>query len=401
MKKLNYSLLFLCLSPLLWGSTFAQSCNTFRQCDNLGKAAREAGDHSEAQSYYKKACFMDVKRSLVNLRNNSCKAVTTISVELNNYASAYTFFNKACNGGKDAGCFHLALLENDRGNLQLAMEMMKPLCDRKYIVDKAVHSSGCTEYKDMKRTWEAQNPGQPRQARDNATQIPVFVITLLLPLIATVFLSLKQYSVSFILSGLTFISYGFYEYGVSPSANIRIDLLLIFPLLLLSLKNLITSAPLLFKGKTNSDNNSSYEKKYFMEKTYIPLICGLVLGAASWAIVPLVSDVFEPFDNELAFYLGQSVLSVAAFYFGYSYGLKHVFIFILGIYVSCNVYSYIFGSSEQRVWAYIGLITLIALCVIPLAFGILGKLVSIGKKKYNNWLKKKGISKQSDPQPNS
>ncbi len=135
-----------------------------------------------------------------------------------------------------------------------------------------------------------------------------------------------------------------------------------------------------------------------MKKTYISLISGLVLGAASWAIVPLVSDVFEPMDNELAFFLGQSVLSVVSFYFGYSYGLKHVFIYILGIYVSCNVYSYIFGSSESRVWAYLGLITFfLFLCIIPLAFGFFGKLVSFGKIIYNNWLKKKDAAKQSDP----
>ena len=135
-----------------------------------------------------------------------------------------------------------------------------------------------------------------------------------------------------------------------------------------------------------------------MKKTYISLISGLVLGAASWAIVPLVSDVFEPMDNELAFFLGQSVLSVVSFYFGYSYGLKQVFIYIFGVYVSCNVYSYVFGSSEARAWAYLGLITLfLFLCLIPLDYGILGKLVSIGKKKYNNWLKKKDVAKQSDP----
>jgi len=238
------------LFPLLWVNTFAQSCNTFRECNNLGRATRDAGDLSKAQSYYQKACFMEVRRSLVNIRNNSCKAVTTISGELDSYASAYTFFNKACNDGKDAGCFHLALLENDRGNLQLAMEMMKPLCDRKYIVDKNVHSSGCTEYKDMKRTWEAQNPRPPRQPRDNIIQIPVLVITLLLPLIATVFLFLKRHYVSLILSGLAFISYGYYEYGVSPYAAIRLDMFVILPLLLLSLAIFIASTKLLFKRKT-------------------------------------------------------------------------------------------------------------------------------------------------------
>jgi len=125
-----------------------------------------------------------------------------------------------------------------------------------------------------------------------------------------------------------------------------------------------------------------------MKKTSTSLLNGLVLGAASWAIVPLVSDRFEPFDSELGLYLGQSVLSVASFYFGYSNGLKCVFIFIIGVYVSSNVYPYLFGSSEQRTWGLLGLITAVSLCVIPLAFGILGKLASIGKKNFGYWLKK-------------
>jgi len=246
-----YSLLILCLFSFIWGNTFAQSCNTFRECDNYGRAIRDVGDLAKAQSYYQKACFIEAKKSLANLRNNSCIAVTTISGEIDNYASAYSFFDKACNDGKDAGCFHLALLENDRGNLQLAMEMMKPLCDRNYIIHKNVHSSGCTEYKDMKRTWEAQNPRPPRQPRDNSIQIPVFVITLLLPLVAAVFLFVKRYFVSFTLSGLAFIFYGYYEYGVSPYAAIRIDLLLILPLLLLSLAIFLASVLLLYKRKSN------------------------------------------------------------------------------------------------------------------------------------------------------
>jgi hypothetical protein len=250
-RSLILSLLILGLFSLGWGNTFAESCSTFRECDNFGRASRDAGDLSTAQSYYQKACFMEAAKSLVNLRNNSCRAVTTISGELDNYVSAYSIFDKACNDGKDAGCFHLALLENDRGNLQLAMEMMKPLCDRKYIIHKNVHSSGCTEYEDMNRLWEAQNPRPPRQPRDNVIQVPVFVITLLLPLVAVVFLFLKRYFVSFTLSGLAFIFYGYYEYGVSPYAAIRLDMFLLLPILLLSLTIFLASIVLLFKAKSN------------------------------------------------------------------------------------------------------------------------------------------------------
>jgi len=68
-------------------------------------------------------------------------------------------------------------------------------------------------------------------------------------LIAAVFLILKLRVVSLVLSGLAFVSYGYYEYGVSPYANIRIDLLIIYPLLLLSLVIFITSAVLMLKRK--------------------------------------------------------------------------------------------------------------------------------------------------------
>ncbi len=118
-----------------------------------------------------------------------------------------------------------------------------------------------------------------------------------------------------------------------------------------------------------------------MKKVETSFLSGLVLGAVSWAIVPLVSDRFEPFDTELGFFLGQSILSAASFYFGFSNGLKSVFKFTLGVYVSSNFYAYIFGSSEQRAWAYLLLITAITLCVIPLAFGFIGKLARIWKDR--------------------
>ena len=189
---------------------------------------------------------MEAAKPLLNLRNNSCDAVTRISGELDDYKSAYTFFDQACKAGKDGGCFHLALLEDDRGNLKLAMDMMKPLCDKKYIIHENMYSNGCTEYKQMKSKWKVQNP---RKQRDNAIQMPVLVVTIFLPLIAAVFLILKLRVVSLVLSGLAFVSYGYYEYGVSPYANIRIDLLIIYPLLLLSLVIFITSAVLMLKRK--------------------------------------------------------------------------------------------------------------------------------------------------------
>ena len=117
-------------------------------------------------------------------------------------------------------------------------------------------------------------------------------------------------------------------------------------------------------------------------------MAGIVLGAASWAVIPLVSDKLEPFDSDLGLTIGQIVLSISALYLGFVHGLKYVFIFILGIYLSSNIYPYLFGPSESRAWAVLGLITTLALCLLPLLFGMLGKISKIAKIKYNNTIKK-------------
>jgi hypothetical protein len=120
-----------------------------------------------------------------------------------------------------------------------------------------------------------------------------------------------------------------------------------------------------------------------MKISYLSFVGGIILGIAGWAIVPLVSDRFEPFDSDLGFCIGQSILSIVAFYIGFSFGLRYVFIYVFGIYMASNAYPYIFGSSESRAWASLALITTLALCVFPLLLGVLGKLARFGKTKYN------------------
>jgi hypothetical protein len=125
-----------------------------------------------------------------------------------------------------------------------------------------------------------------------------------------------------------------------------------------------------------------------MNRAILSLVSGVALGALSWAIVPLVSNKFEPFDTEIGFYLGQAILSATAFYVGFSQGLKPVFVLIVGIYVGGNLYAYTFGSGEARAYALLGLITHWALCVYPLLAGVLGKLAKFGVTKYNLLVKR-------------
>jgi len=110
-------------------------------------------------------------------------------------------------------------------------------------------------------------------------------------------------------------------------------------------------------------------------------VIGLTLGAISWAIVPLVSNNFEPFDSSAGFYIGQAIMSVGAFYFAYSKGIKNILLYILGIYIGQNIYAYIFGTSNTRSWALLLLITSLVLCVYPLIAAIIGKILNMAFNK--------------------
>ena len=117
---------------------------------------------------------------------------------------------------------------------------------------------------------------------------------------------------------------------------------------------------------------------------YLSLLTGLTLGTSSWAIAPFVSNSFEPFDSEPAFYIGQSFLCLAAFMIGSIYGMKPLFVFILGVYLSNNIYPFIFGTSDSRAWSGLGLITVLFLCIYPLFAGILGKICNLVWAKFTH-----------------
>ncbi len=120
-----------------------------------------------------------------------------------------------------------------------------------------------------------------------------------------------------------------------------------------------------------------------MSKLLQALVLGFLLGAASWFIVPLVSNKFEPYDSETGFWIGQGLMVAAAFYFGFSDGIKSIVVFMVGAYIGLNIYPYLFGGSEQRAWASLGLVVSTLLCVLPLIAGIVGVIAKYGSMKYN------------------
>lgn len=113
-------------------------------------------------------------------------------------------------------------------------------------------------------------------------------------------------------------------------------------------------------------------------------IIGIIAGGFGWYISWLVSGKFEPFDSDVGFYASQVFLSVITFIIGYkaSYLVLQT---IFGIYIGQVLYAYMFGSSETRAWIYLGMITIIALCIFPLISGIIGVVLrEIKIKKSDN-----------------
>ena len=114
------------------------------------------------------------------------------------------------------------------------------------------------------------------------------------------------------------------------------------------------------------------------------ILIGVIAGAASWGVVALISDKYEPFDSTAGFLVGQFMLSAIAWRIGYKQKFSDLAVYLLGAYVGMNTYSYIFGGGEQRAWVLLGLITTVGLLVIPFVCGLLAKLVTCIQQKRNH-----------------
>ena len=113
---------------------------------------------------------------------------------------------------------------------------------------------------------------------------------------------------------------------------------------------------------------------------------GILAGATSWGVASLVSDKYEPFDSGIGFLIGQIILCAIAYRVAYKKKFGDLVIYVVATYVGMNSYSYIFGGSEQRAWALLGLITTISLIIFPFICGVIGIIVRNVQQKYNKAL---------------
>lgn len=96
---------------------------------------------------------------------------------------------------------------------------------------------------------------------------------------------------------------------------------------------------------------------------------GLAMGAAAWALCPLMGGLTEPFDNGPGFLAGQVLMVVGIFWIGWATGSwAKVAFAVLGLYVGQVAYSAIAVGTE---WVPLGAVTILALCVFPAVGGLL------------------------------
>jgi hypothetical protein len=101
-------------------------------------------------------------------------------------------------------------------------------------------------------------------------------------------------------------------------------------------------------------------------------IGALAVGAISWAVTPVLSGSFEPFDSGLALTVGQALMSMYSAYIGFRYGVSRLAMAVFGMYAGQVAYWYVLGSTDARAWALLGLFTTALLCVFPALAGVLG-----------------------------
>jgi hypothetical protein len=112
-------------------------------------------------------------------------------------------------------------------------------------------------------------------------------------------------------------------------------------------------------------------------------IAGVALGAFSWAVCPLVSGHFEPFDTSLGLIIGQMSMLLLAIYTGWAKKLGFLLLLLVGMYLGQNLYAYAFGSSEIRAWMLLGLFSTLLLCILPSIGGFIARGVSLYVQRTN------------------
>jgi TPR repeat protein len=221
------------------GAMELQECRQFRQCYDLAAEAGERGDVELATRYYSIACATPVERVYGALQIAACERIIDLSGTSDDYTTAEAYFGRRCEGGSDQACFFLGKIAEERDSLAAALAIMRPLCDERFELP-AVHGyEACTHVRRLERTTEVRQPDIERTGPIQvAAFFAIFVMSAMSGAVFLRFVVSKQNGLaaaSVVLSVLAVASYGYYETGIPSHYAIRVDLLLIFPALIVNL----------------------------------------------------------------------------------------------------------------------------------------------------------------------
>lgn len=93
---------------------------------------------------------------------------------------------------------------------------------------------------------------------------------------------------------------------------------------------------------------------------------GAVAGAVSWAVVPVVSGKFEPFDSTVGMLANQMALTIPVVIVALRYRLFAAFLFGIGAYIGLNAYVFALGGTEHKAWWVLGAVVSTVLFAAPL-----------------------------------
>ncbi len=105
---------------------------------------------------------------------------------------------------------------------------------------------------------------------------------------------------------------------------------------------------------------------------FAAFVLGLLLGPASWWIVRLATDRFEPFDDSAGFFLCQTLLALPMAVLAFRRGVIAALPALPGAWIGMNAYAYAFGSDETRAWIVLLLFSSLTLLMLPLAATVFG-----------------------------
>jgi hypothetical protein len=238
-------------------ATAQDVCGSFRNCYNTGSQARDGGNIPLAIKAYSKACRIEVKQSLSALKYSACLQIINFSRATDDFKTAHTYFEKDCTEGSSNACLFLGKLEAEQGNIKRAMELAQPLCEEGFRYKNISGYDACEELKKYKRQWKREHPDPPSPPRPIPLAIAGFAGIIIFTLLSFVLFlwSFKKAkpktsfrAMVFSLLGLASY-YVYYESGVPGHAAIRLDLLILLPILITNIVVLISASVRLWTQK--------------------------------------------------------------------------------------------------------------------------------------------------------